>query len=50
MKISFTQYAGDWMKHFEGHVAGLLEGGKDVLIYAGEYDFICNWMGAWVSF
>ena len=21
-------YAGDWMKHFEGHVAGLLEGGK----------------------
>jgi carboxypeptidase C (cathepsin A) len=44
-------YAGDWMKECEGKVTELLDGGVNVLIYAGEYDFICNWMGnnAWVQ-
>jgi len=41
--------AGDWMLDFNNNFAMILNGGIDVLIYAGEYDFICNWMGnnAW---
>jgi cathepsin A (carboxypeptidase C) len=44
-------YAGDWMLSFDTHVAEVLEAGVRVLIYAGEYDFICNWMGnnAWTQ-
>ncbi|GMI20995.1 hypothetical protein TrCOL_g13564 [Triparma columacea] len=44
-------YGGDWMKTFDSHVAEVLESGVRGLIYAGEYDFICNWMGnnAWTS-
>lgn len=44
-------YGGDWMKSYNHQVANLLESGVKVLIYAGEYDFICNWMGnhAWSS-
>ncbi len=38
-------YGGDWMKEFQGKVAALLEGGVPVLIYAGEYDYMCNWLG-----
>ncbi|KAG8928674.1 hypothetical protein FRC02_006619 [Tulasnella sp. 418] len=35
----------------EYHVAGLLERGTRVLIYAGTYDWICNWIGnkAWTE-
>lgn len=42
-------YGGDWMKSYAANVKMLLDAGKSVLIYAGEYDFICNWMGnhAW---
>jgi len=42
-------YAGDWMKNFQNDVEFVLDQGHRVLIYAGEYDFICNWMGndAW---
>ena len=44
-------YGGDWMKQFNSHVAEVLEAGIKTLIYAGEYDFICNWMGndAWTQ-
>lgn len=44
-------YGGDWMKAYNHQVAHLLDSGVKVLIYAGEYDFICNWMGnhAWSS-
>jgi cathepsin A (carboxypeptidase C) len=43
--------AGDWMKEFQTSVAYLLENKMNVLIYAGEYDFICNYMGnlAWTK-
>jgi len=47
----FMVYGGDWMKKYDGHVAEILEAGVRGLIYAGEYDFICNWMGndAWTQ-
>jgi len=38
-------YAGDWMLDFQSDVEYLLENGKKVLVYAGEFDFICNWLG-----
>lgn len=35
----------DWMQNFDVGIPALLESGVDVLIYAGEYDLICNWLG-----
>ncbi|KAE9619339.1 hypothetical protein Lal_00047479 [Lupinus albus] len=35
----------DWMKNLEVGIPALLEDGINLLIYAGEYDFICNWLG-----
>lgn len=35
----------DWMRNMEVGIPTLLEGGVKVLIYAGEYDLICNWLG-----
>jgi cathepsin A (carboxypeptidase C) len=39
----------DWMKDFSGYVADLLNDGIPALIYAGDVDFICNYLGnrAW---
>ncbi|PHU25547.1 Serine carboxypeptidase 3 [Capsicum chinense] len=34
----------DWMKNFEVPIPPLLEDGINLLIYAGEYDLICNWL------
>merc|ERR1712157_339741 len=44
-----AMFASDWMKNFDQQVVKLLEGGVKVLIYAGDMDFICNWIGnkAW---
>lgn len=44
-------YTGDWMKPFHKHVITLLEKEVPVLIYAGDKDFICNWLGnkAWTD-
>merc|ERR1712070_456126 len=44
-------YSGDWMKTYAKEVTSILEAGFKVLIYAGEYDFVCNWMGnsAWAQ-
>ena len=41
-------FAGDWMQPFHRLVPGILEN-IPVLIYAGDADFICNWLGnlAW---
>ena len=43
-------FAGDWMKPFHRLVPGILEE-IPVLIYAGDADFICNWLGnlAWTQ-
>ncbi|ANB11373.1 carboxypeptidase C PRC1 [Sugiyamaella lignohabitans] len=42
---------GDGSKPFHQDVAFLLEAGVPVLIYAGDKDYICNWLGnqAWVN-
>ncbi|KAM1447679.1 hypothetical protein COP1_006532 [Malus domestica] len=35
----------DWMRNLEVGIPALLEDGIKLLVYAGEYDFICNWLG-----
>ncbi|XP_062017571.1 serine carboxypeptidase-like [Rosa rugosa] len=35
----------DWMRNLEVDIPTLLEDGIKVLVYAGEYDLICNWLG-----
>ncbi|GAB4842925.1 Serine carboxypeptidase-like 48 [Ancistrocladus abbreviatus] len=35
----------DWMKNLEVGIPALLEDGIKMLVYAGEYDLICNWLG-----
>ena len=44
-----AMFSADWMKNYDGQVVKMLEGGVEVLIYAGDMDFICNWIGnkAW---
>ena len=44
------QMAGDWMQPIHELIPGLLEK-IPVLIYAGDADFICNWLGnqAWTN-
>ena len=35
----------DWMRNLEVGIPSLLEDGINLLVYAGEYDLICNWLG-----
>lgn len=42
--VSFL-YTGDGAKPFHKDVAAVLEAGVPVLIYAGDKDYICNWVG-----
>jgi len=39
----------DFMKNFHEVIPEMLEDGLDVLVYAGDVDYICNWLGnkAW---
>ncbi|KAJ3105704.1 hypothetical protein HDU97_007681 [Phlyctochytrium planicorne] len=41
--------AGDWMRPYVNLIPGILDEGVKILIYAGDSDYICNWMGneAW---
>jgi len=45
------ELAGDWMHSFETKIPDQLAAGIDLLIYAGDQDFICNWIGnqAWAN-
>ena len=39
----------DWMRNLEAGIPELLENDIKVLIYAGEYDLICNWLGEYLA-
>eukprot|EP00548_Thalassiothrix_antarctica_P004937 CAMPEP_0194130158 /NCGR_PEP_ID=MMETSP0152-20130528/1268_1 /TAXON_ID=1049557 /ORGANISM="Thalassiothrix antarctica, Strain L6-D1" /LENGTH=525 /DNA_ID=CAMNT_0038824585 /DNA_START=46 /DNA_END=1623 /DNA_ORIENTATION=+ len=43
------KFHSDWMKDFSKYVAELINGGIPALMYAGDVDFICNYLGneAW---
>ncbi|KAK2370895.1 serine carboxypeptidase [Trifolium repens] len=49
--IVHTAMMDDWMKNLEVGIPALLEDGIKLLVYAGEYDLICNWLGnsRWVD-
>ena len=44
-----SHFMNDWMKDMSPKVADVLNGGVRVLVYAGDVDFICNYLGnrAW---
>ncbi|GAU45458.1 hypothetical protein TSUD_107500, partial [Trifolium subterraneum] len=44
-KVVYNAMLQDWMRNLEVDIPSLLEDGIDALIYAGEFDFICNWIG-----
>lgn len=41
--------AGDWWDIASGQLTEILNAGINVLVYSGDLDYICNWMGgdAW---
>jgi len=41
----------DWMRDLEVGIPDLVDNGVKLLVYAGEYDLICNWLGnsRWVE-
>lgn len=47
----YFEMIGDWMVNYDQLLPELLEDGVRVLVYAGEDDFICNWLGnrRWVE-
>jgi len=50
VQLRFTT-AGDYMINFHEMIPPLLADGIEVLIYAGEMDYLCNWCGnkAWAK-
>lgn len=42
-------FLSDWMRNYQQVLVPMLEDNINVLIYAGDVDFICNWIGnkAW---
>lgn len=50
VQLRFTTH-GDYLINFHQMLPDLLEDGIEVLIYAGEMDYLCNWCGnkAWAK-
>jgi len=48
--LSF-ELSGDWMQSYQAMIPEQLAAGIRVLIYAGDQDYICNWLGnrAWAN-
>merc|ERR1719379_3303804 len=38
-------FMGDWMHNFHQLIPDMLHDGIDVTVYAGDVDYICNWLG-----
>ncbi|XP_051113396.1 serine carboxypeptidase-like 48 [Andrographis paniculata] len=43
----YQAMSADWMRNLADGIPSLLDLGIKVLVYAGEYDLICNWLGNW---
>jgi carboxypeptidase C (cathepsin A) len=45
------EFSGDWMHDYQQMIPDQLASGIRVMIYAGDQDYICNWLGnrAWVN-
>ncbi|XP_047310417.1 serine carboxypeptidase-like [Impatiens glandulifera] len=41
----YNAFRKDYLRNHAVRIPPLLEDGIKVLIYAGEYDLICNWLG-----
>ncbi|XP_047335701.1 serine carboxypeptidase-like [Impatiens glandulifera] len=41
----YNAFLKDFVRNYGGRIPPLLDDGIKVLIYAGEYDLICNWIG-----
>nr|GEU83630.1 serine carboxypeptidase-like [Tanacetum cinerariifolium] len=41
----YRSMLNDWMRNLEVGIPPLLDQGIELLVYAGEHDLICNWLG-----
>lgn len=41
----YDAMTNDWMLNLEVKIPALVNDGIKLLIYAGEYDLVCNWLG-----
>lgn len=46
--LVYEAMIADWMRNLEVGIPELIEDGIKLLIYAGEYDLICNWLGKFI--
>jgi len=44
-RIVNMAFQGDWMKTYQDMLPDMLADGIKVLVYAGDVDYICNWLG-----
>ncbi|XP_028756914.1 serine carboxypeptidase-like [Neltuma alba] len=49
--VVYAAMRNDWMRNLEVGIPAILEDGIRMLVYAGEKDLICNWLGnaRWVD-